>query len=164
MTISDNARQAAEKMLKHLDHAPDLRMAFEQATQSAIDASTEAECARWQNAIYELCCAKLKDLPDVNIDGKGCDSGDPLDFTLSEISQAINAWQSATADKDAVIAGLREAAKDMATALLRASIASCNCSTKTPDPEYHAESCDYKVYRLALLKYAAALHPEEKRK
>lgn len=32
-----------------------------------------------------------------------------------------------------------------------ACIAACECMTKTPDPQYHAESCRYKKYREALL-------------
>lgn len=50
-----------------------------------IDA-INSEQARWQNEIYQqlrLAC------PKANIDGKGCDSGDPLDFTISEIWQAL---------------------------------------------------------------------------
>jgi hypothetical protein len=43
-------------------------------------------------------------------------------------------------------------------ALLHATIGACNCMTKTPDPEHHAASCDYKRYRLAMLN-TAALQP-----
>lgn len=45
---------------------------------------------------------------------------------------------------------LRKATGIMFCALERACIASCGCMTKTPDPEFHAESCDYKVYRAAI--------------
>lgn len=45
----------------------------------------EQEVMRWQKAIYELCKKYAGD----SIDGGGCDSGDPLDFTLAEISQAF---------------------------------------------------------------------------
>ncbi len=48
-------------------------------------AELEKEQVRWQKAIYELLVKET----DCTIDGGGCDSGDPLDFTLSEISQAI---------------------------------------------------------------------------
>lgn len=49
----------------------------------------DREIARWQEAIYKLCC---KECPDKNIDGSGCDSGDALDLTLAEIGQAIGHW------------------------------------------------------------------------
>lgn len=63
--------------------------------QPALDAGGEAdilddprvdkEIRRWQEAIRD----KLIDLgaPDWKIDGAGCDSGDPLDFTLAEVGQ-----------------------------------------------------------------------------
>lgn len=47
----------------------------------------DKEQARWQEAINDLCC---KLAPEANIDGGGCDSGDPLDFSLAEIAQAVN--------------------------------------------------------------------------
>jgi hypothetical protein len=45
------------------------------------------ELRRWQDAIRD----KLIDLgaPDHLIDGAGCDSGDPLDFTLAEVGQGV---------------------------------------------------------------------------
>lgn len=46
----------------------------------------DEEIGRWQNEIYQLLC---KFCPDINIDGAGSDSGDPLDFTVSEIGQAL---------------------------------------------------------------------------
>lgn len=46
----------------------------------------EKEQGRWQEAIYQLLS---KMFPNANIDGKGCDSGDPLDFTISEIKQGL---------------------------------------------------------------------------
>ena len=58
-------------------------------TDTGLDSpEIEAEQTRWQQAIYEL----LKDSVDDGhlIDGSGCDSGDPLDLTLAEITQAIN--------------------------------------------------------------------------
>lgn len=47
---------------------------------------SEDEICRWQDAIRVLL---LKHAPKANIDGGGCDSGDPLDLTLCEISQAF---------------------------------------------------------------------------
>lgn len=58
-------------------------------------------------------------------------------------------------EAEAELEALREASAGMAMALETACIAACNCYTKTPDPEYHAESCDYKRYRVALIKYRA---------
>ena len=51
------------------------------------DKTLDKELGRWQQAIYEL-CRKHAIVPDC-IDGGGTDSGDPLDFTLSEIGQVI---------------------------------------------------------------------------
>lgn len=47
--------------------------------------AVDKELRRWQDAIRD----KLIDLgaPDWKIDGAGCDSGDPLDFTLAEVGQ-----------------------------------------------------------------------------
>ncbi len=47
----------------------------------------EAELGRWQEKIRN----RLMDETggDIDIDGRGCDSGDPLDVTLAEIGQAI---------------------------------------------------------------------------
>jgi hypothetical protein len=42
-----------------------------------------------QDAIYELCKRVVGPENECLIDGGGCDSGDALDFTLSEIRQAI---------------------------------------------------------------------------
>ena len=56
-----------------------------------LEAEMDGEQARWQKAIYDLLCRLTKGIEHLNIDGAGCDSGDPLDFTLSEISQAIGA-------------------------------------------------------------------------
>lgn len=40
--------------------------------------------------------------------------------------------------------------KVLKTALLKASIGSCSCMTKTPDYKYHAESCNYRFIGEAL--------------
>ena len=52
-----------------------------------VEKAVSKEQGRWQQAIYEL-CRKHAIAPDC-IDGGGTDSGDPLDFTLSEIGQVI---------------------------------------------------------------------------
>jgi hypothetical protein len=51
----------------------------------------DEEMGRWQDAIYKLACDLA---PDAQIDGGGCDSGDPLDLTLDEISQAFAYWDN----------------------------------------------------------------------
>jgi hypothetical protein len=51
----------------------------------SVEAAVEAEQARWQTAIYDYLTSICGD----SIDGGGCDSGDPLDFTMDEIRQAI---------------------------------------------------------------------------
>jgi len=57
--------------------------------------AVESEQTRWQRAIYEHLCNSLPDgCLDTCIDGGGCDSSDPLEFTTSEISCAITAWAS----------------------------------------------------------------------
>lgn len=47
----------------------------------------DKELRRWQDAIRD----RLIELgaPDWKIDGAGCDSGDPLDFTLAEVGQGV---------------------------------------------------------------------------
>lgn len=55
----------------------------------ALEAEREAhgaEIRRWQDAIRDKL---LSQCPQANIDGAGCDSGDPLEFTLTEINQAF---------------------------------------------------------------------------
>lgn len=51
------------------------------------DERVDKELRRWQDAIRD----KLIQMgaPDSEIDGAGCDSGDPLDFTLAEIGQGV---------------------------------------------------------------------------
>lgn len=51
------------------------------------EAEFDTELGRWQQAIYEL--VKECSGADSEIDGAGCDSGDPLDFTLTEIQQGF---------------------------------------------------------------------------
>jgi len=47
----------------------------------------EGEGTRWQDAIYKL----VKELSGSDvIDGGGCDSGDPLEYTLAEIREGFN--------------------------------------------------------------------------
>ena len=56
---------------------------------------SDKETGRWQQAIYEVCCRAVTGLRETTtIDGAGCDSGDPLDLTLTEIWQAIHCLQN----------------------------------------------------------------------
>lgn len=43
-----------------------------------------------------------------------------------------------------------EKVKDINMKLLRASGCSCTCMTKTPEPEFHKESCTYRLIREAM--------------
>lgn len=55
---------------------------------------------RWQDAIKTVLDGAMETLPPEDrreIDGCGCDSGDPLDVTLTEIRIAIGAFQDALA-------------------------------------------------------------------
>ena len=52
---------------------------------------TDEEMGRWQDTIYKLACDLA---PDAQIDGGGCDSGDPLDLTTDKIAQAFNYWDN----------------------------------------------------------------------
>lgn len=86
-----------------------------------------------------------------------------LGFVAIELLEAfaIDVAQSATADLRRehteemnliVDAHVKTQAENerLRSAVQRACIGSCNCHTKTPDPDYHAESCDYKHYATAL--------------
>lgn len=61
--------------------------AIESQTDILDDPRVDKEIRRWQDAIRD----KLIDVgaPDWKIDGAGCDSGDPLDFTLAEVGQGV---------------------------------------------------------------------------
>lgn len=95
------------EQIKHIadKHADRFRSEFvslagciESAIAEALAAQPkehDEEVGRWQQAIYELCSDVCE------VDGKGTDSGDPLDFTLAEIGQAIAHLKDAlAADKD----------------------------------------------------------------
>jgi hypothetical protein len=59
------------------------------------DEDYDDEIPRWQNAIRELCISECGQ----NVDGSGCDSGDPLDLTLTEIQLAFNAVKEAASSE-----------------------------------------------------------------
>jgi hypothetical protein len=58
------------------------------------------EMARWQSAIYDLLMERVGIPYGITIDGAGSDS-DELDFTLSEIKQALNALEDRLIDAKA---------------------------------------------------------------
>lgn len=60
-------------------------------TELEDEAATDAEIRRLQDGIRDHLIAL--GAPDSLIDGAGCDSGDPLDFTKAEITQAFNYFQ-----------------------------------------------------------------------
>ena len=51
------------------------------------DEAVDKELRRWQDAIRDKMISI--GVPDSKIDGAGCDSGDPLDFTLAEVGQGV---------------------------------------------------------------------------
>jgi hypothetical protein len=59
------------------------------------DEDYDREIPRWQNAIRYLCIAECGQ----DVDGSGCDSGDPLDLTLTEIKLAFNAVKEAASSE-----------------------------------------------------------------
>lgn len=68
-----------------------LRRAGAPQPDPVAEDEVEEEQGRWQDAIREH-LIKTCDIPNADswIDGSGCDSGDPLDVSLTEISQVIN--------------------------------------------------------------------------
>ena len=63
----------------------------------------EDELRRWQDAIRNE-VIKQSGAPDCDIDGGGCESGDPLDLTLTEIRQGFRHVK----ESDEVAAACRE--------------------------------------------------------
>lgn len=57
--------------------------------------------------------------------------------------------------------GLREALMKVKAKIAEATIASCECLTKTPDPLYHAQDCRYRMLAHALNDIEAALASEQ---
>lgn len=52
-----------------------------------VDKVVDREQARWQKSLYDL--SRKHAIAPNEIDGSGCDSGDPLDLTLAEVGQVI---------------------------------------------------------------------------
>lgn len=82
------------------------------------EVALDKEIGRWQQEIYELCCklVTVDGEEQTNIDGNGCDSGDPLDLTLDEISQAANYWQERCHDMKEALKPLVENLRSMSAA------------------------------------------------
>lgn len=68
----------------------------------------------------------------------------PMSHTLTCLKQAL------TSTPDVSEWVRKSELGGVGLALNMACVASCNCMTKTPEPEFHAESCHYKMYRSAL--------------
>lgn len=73
----------------HRDKQTNENMNIANNTPQGLTDDLETELRRWQDAIRDLLCDLTGD-DGTKIDGGGCDSGDPLDLTLTEIRQA---WQ-----------------------------------------------------------------------
>lgn len=68
------------------------------SADAAVDAETlDAEQARWQRGIEEV-LAKYGPVPDAG----GCDSGDPLDYTLSQLDMFLGVEREAAAEREAL--------------------------------------------------------------
>lgn len=68
--------------------------------------AAEAEAKRWQDAIDEVVYAE-----DPERDGSGCDSGDPMDVTITEIRGAFNVWHNRLHDQKLRLVGTGREAK-----------------------------------------------------
>lgn len=97
--LTDLREQTAEQEIQINEWEGAIGQGFHPATE-----------ARWQKEIYELCKKAVGPGNDHLIDGGGCDSGDAIDFTLTEIKQAIGFWRD---EADA----MNERERELATAL-----------------------------------------------
>lgn len=79
---------------------------------AAPDQRIDAEIKRLQDGIRDYLIKQWR-IPDNCIDGAGCDSGDPLDFTNAEIGQALSfvtdKHDQRVAELEASVEKLREA-------------------------------------------------------
>ena len=91
--IRESVGKERRKFLVIESDWPEFEPAWEEIQRRMTDKQTimEDELGRWQDAIYKLACDLA---PDAQIDGGGCDSGDPLDLTTDEISQAFAYWDN----------------------------------------------------------------------
>ena len=103
LTDSAELREQEAYVEKLQKEIKELKSALDSAGVPDEPGFDEATEKRWQDAIYERLKKAVGPENDSLIDGGGTDSGDALDFTLTEIGQAIAFWQ----DK-ADSAGVRE--------------------------------------------------------
>jgi hypothetical protein len=82
--------ETAESVARRWNTRADLpRATADNDDDAAIldDERVDKELRRWQDAIRDKMIGM--GVPDHVIDGAGCDSGDPLDFTLAEVGQGV---------------------------------------------------------------------------
>jgi hypothetical protein len=79
VTAEDVAREIADWLKEPRPES------FEMLVRDRIEKVVDTEQARWQERIDRILRAVLPD-----VDGSGCDSGDPLDLTACEIEIVIN--------------------------------------------------------------------------
>ena len=74
----------------------------------ASDAERDVEQARWQDRIIaEIARA----CPGLSVNGAGCESGDPLDFSAAELRQALNHLLDERDEARALVAAYRSEAE-----------------------------------------------------
>jgi len=61
------------------------------------------------------------------------------------------------ARRGAAAGDLLEALKDVRASIAMATVASCECLTKTPDPSFHEGHCRYRMLETAARTLAAAI-------
>jgi hypothetical protein len=106
------------------------------------DPRMDKEIRRWQDAIRD----KLIDLgvPDHLIDGAGCDSGDPLDYTLAEVGQGVGYFVDQRDElhtRAAVVPGLVEALKGLGWHSQN-GVDTCWCHVKSDAYVKHTKQCE----------------------
>jgi hypothetical protein len=91
---ADNARLSSELADSQRD-IQDVRELLSVEADEPLCKQVDKELSRWQESIRNLL---VKETGCDSIDGKGCDSGDPLDFTLSEVKQGLAILQDKLTD------------------------------------------------------------------
>jgi hypothetical protein len=103
----DKARELTEQRKTILDDPANTLFVRERLDPDNEHSDIAKEQGRWQVAIYDFLC-RQSEYPEA-IDGGGCDSGDPLDFTLAEINQLIVQLKNDRNDAVARLTGERDA-------------------------------------------------------
>lgn len=73
-------------------------------TARKLASDSDKEFLRLQDSIYAI----LRDEVSETIDGGGCDSGDPVEFTVEEVGQGIEMLKQRIVDAEAALAALEE--------------------------------------------------------